>query len=67
MSAQFSRGGVEEDLSQLTVIMLYHDSTGCDEMDDYFATEADTMIYKVYKVDLNKDKVLIFILLNCRL
>ena len=26
------------------VLKLYHDSTGCDEMGDYFAIEADTMI-----------------------
>ena len=25
-------------------LILCHDSTGCDEMDDYFAIEADTMI-----------------------
>ena len=26
------------------VLILCHDSTGCDEMGDYFAIEADTMI-----------------------
>ena len=35
---------MEEDCTQFTVIILCHDSTGCDEMGDYFATEADTMI-----------------------
>ena len=32
------------DLTQLAVIKLCADSTGCDKVDDYFATEADTMI-----------------------
>ena len=36
---------MEEDLTQLAVIILRDDSTGCDEMDDYFATETDTIIY----------------------
>ena len=35
---------MEEDLTQLVVIILCDDFTGCDEMDNYFATEADTMI-----------------------
>ena len=26
------------------VLILCHDSTGCDEMGDYFATEADTKV-----------------------
>ena len=29
------------------------DSTGCIEVDSYFATEADTMINIVYEDDLN--------------
>ena len=29
---------MEEDLTQLAAIMLCHDSTGCDEIGDYFAT-----------------------------
>ena len=44
MSAQFPRGGQEQDCTQFAVPILCHDSTGCDEMSDYFATEADTMI-----------------------
>ena len=44
-----------QDLTQLAVIILYGDSTGCDEVDDYFATEADIMIDVVCKVDLNND------------
>ena len=34
---------MEQDLTQLAVIIFCVDSTGCNEMDDYFATE-DTMI-----------------------
>ena len=38
--------GVERNriVLQFAVLILYHDSTGCDEMGDYFAIEADTMI-----------------------
>ena len=46
---------MELDLTELAVIIICDDSTGCDEMDDYFATEADTMIYIVCEVDLNTD------------
>ena len=64
--------GREEDLTQLAVILLCDDSTGCDEKDDYFATEVDTMIDIVRDVDLNKYFFLnIYIyqkhLLNCLL
>ena len=46
---------MEQDLTQLAVIILVcNDSTGCDEMDNYLATEADTMIDIVCEVDLNK-------------
>ena len=38
------RGGEEQDCTHFAVLMLCHDSTGCDEMGDYFAIEADTMI-----------------------
>ena len=44
MSARFPRGGVEQGCTQFAVLILCHDSTGCDKMGDYFATEADTMI-----------------------
>ena len=37
-------GGEEQDCTQFAVLILCHDSTGCDEMGDYFAIEADTMI-----------------------
>ena len=43
MSAQLPRGGVEQDCTQFAVLILCHDSTGCDEMGIYFATEKDTM------------------------
>ena len=35
---------MEEDCTQFAVPILCHDSTGCGEMGDYFATEADIMI-----------------------
>ena len=35
---------MEQDCTQFAVLVLYHDSSGCDEMGDYFATEADTML-----------------------
>ena len=35
------RGGEEQDCTQFAVLILCHDSTGGDEMDDYFAMEAD--------------------------
>ena len=38
------RGGEELDCTQFAVLILCHDSTGCDEMGDYFVIEADTMI-----------------------
>ena len=44
MSSQFQSGGVEQDCTQFAVLILCRDSTGCDEMGDYFATEADKMI-----------------------
>ena len=40
-------GGEEQDFTQFAVLILCHDSTGCGEMGDYFAIEADTMIYIV--------------------
>ena len=46
---------LEQDLSQLAVIILCDDSTGCDEVGDCFATEADTMIDIVCEINLNKD------------
>ena len=42
---------MKQDLTQLTVLMLCDDSTGCDEMGAYFATEPDTMINIVCEVD----------------
>ena len=38
---------MEEDCTQFAVLILCHDSTGCDEMSEYFATETDAMIYIV--------------------
>ena len=31
------------------------DSTGCDVVDNYFATETDTMVYILYEYDLDED------------
>ena len=45
----------EQELTQLAVIILYGDSTGCDEVEDYFATEAVIVIDIVCNVDLNND------------
>ena len=37
--------GVERNMIVLTLVLIHcHDSTGCDEMGDYFAIEADTVI-----------------------
>ena len=35
---------MDKDCTQFPVLIQCHDSTGCDEMGDYFAREADTMI-----------------------
>ena len=35
---------MERDCTQFAVLMLCHDSTGCNEMGGYFTTEADKMI-----------------------
>ena len=54
MSAQFPKGwrgtGLYSACTQLAVLIQCHDSTGCDEMGDYFAIEADTMIDIVVRV-----------------
>ena len=39
---------MEQDLTQRAVIILSDDSTGCDEVHDYFATEADIIMVIVY-------------------
>ena len=41
---KFPKGGEKQDFTQFAVLILCHDSTGCDEMGDYFAIEAETMI-----------------------
>ena len=45
--------GLKQDLPQLAVYILCDDSTGYEEED--FATEADTMIKRVYENDLAED------------
>ena len=47
MSAQFPKGWTGTRFFSVFSPILCHDSTGCDEMGDYFAIEADTMIYIV--------------------
>ena len=37
-----------KEITLLAIIELCDDSTGCDEMVDYFATEADTKIDILY-------------------
>ena len=44
MSAQFPKGWRETGLYLVCSLNTSHDSAGCDEMGDYFAIEADTMI-----------------------
>ena len=51
MSAQFPRGWNETG----TYSVLCDDSTGCDKMGDYFATEADTMVDIVCEGHLKRD------------
>ena len=36
---------MEQDLTQLAVIILWNEFTGCDDLDHYCATEADILIY----------------------
>ena len=44
MSAQFPKGWRGQDCTQFAVLIQCHDSTGYDEISDYFAIEADIMI-----------------------
>ena len=44
MSAQFPKGWRGTELYSVCSPNQCHDSTGCDEMGDNFAIEADTMI-----------------------
>ena len=47
--------GMEQYHTQFADLILCDDSTGCDEMGNYFATEAYTMINIVCEVDLIND------------
>ena len=56
MSVKFPRRGWgkgEQNLTQLAVKILCDNSTGCNEVDDYFATKAYIMVDIVYQDDLN--------------
>ena len=44
MSAHSQSYGKEQDCTQFAVLILCHGSSGCGEMGDSFAIEADTMI-----------------------
>ena len=44
---------MEQTFTQFAVKILCDDSTAFDEVDDYFATEADTMIDIIYEDDLD--------------
>ena len=35
---------MKRDCTKFAVLILCHESTGCDQVGDYFALEADTMI-----------------------
>ena len=57
MSAKFPKEGSgfgEHDLSKLVVKNMCNDSTGCDEVDSYFARDEDTMIDIAYEEDLDE-------------
>ena len=51
MSAHFPKGWRGTGLYSIALLILCHDSTGCDETDDHFAIEAD----RHCEGDLNKD------------
>ena len=46
---------MEQDRNQFAVMILWDVSTGRNEMDNYFATEAYTMVDIVCEVKLNKN------------
>ena len=46
---------MEQDLAQFAVKIMCDDSTGCDEVDNHFATEANTSIDILYEYDLDVD------------
>ena len=53
---QYSKGfWTDQDLTQFSDKILCGDSTGCDEVDKYFAIEVDTIIAILYEYVLNKD------------
>ena len=54
--------GIEQDLTKFAVKILCGDSSGCNEVDNYFATEADTMMNILFDYDLDEDSFRIFTL-----
>ena len=51
---------MEQHLTHFAVEILCDDLTGLDEVDNYFATDADTMLYIVYENDLDENKFRIY-------
>ena len=47
--------GIQQDLTQFADKIGCDDSTGCDAVDNYFTTEADTMIDTLYEYCLHED------------
>ena len=46
---------MEQGLTHFAVGILCDDFTGLDEVDNYFVTDADTVLYIVYEYDLDED------------
>ena len=46
---------MQQDLTQFADKILCDDYTGCDEVDNNFATIADIMVYILYEYDLPED------------
>ena len=54
------RFGIQQDLTQFADKIWCDDYTGCDVVDNYFATEAVTIKYILYEYYLDEDKLRIF-------
>ena len=46
---------MERGLTQFVDKILRNDSTGCDEVDNYFATDAETMVQNLCEYDFDED------------
>ena len=47
--------GIELDLTQFADKLQCDDYTGCDAVDNYYATDADTMMDILYEYDFHED------------